>query len=576
MQTAIHADYERFSTFFTEKIANIRSGLHSDADVDIDIPDQGALVDAPLSVFTPAAVDEVRTIILSSPCKSCDLDAIPTWLLKLCVHELAPLLTALVNASLERGCVPTSFKCANIRPLLKKPGLDSEILKNYRPVSNLPFISKVLERVVDKRLEQHLVVNNLHEELQSAYRKFHSTETALLKVQSDILQSLDKGNVTVLVMLDLSAAFDTIDHHILLHRFEHLFRITGLALQWITSYLGNRYQAVVIDGKRSAPVLLQYGVPQGSVLGPKMYTMYTRPLGDVIRNHGPNHHMFADDTQLYVSYCLKTALAETRELGKVNECLRNTDSWMEANMLCKNDDKTEVMFFASKHTLKTKDHVVIPVGDSSIKSESCVRNLGVMLDTSMSMDRQVSAVCRSAFAQLRNIGLIRQYLTSYATKSLVNGLVTSRLDYCNALLYGVPQTLMAKLQRVQNCAARIVTRRSRFDHISPVLKDLHWLPVHRRVQFKTLLYTYKAVHKQAPGYLSDMISVRVPTRALRSASTIVLAVPSRTETKTKFGERHFKYSSSTLWNDLPIEIRNAPSLAIFKTLLKRHLFLHSF
>ena len=230
--------------------------------------------------------------------------------------------------------------------------------------------------------------------------------------------------------------------------------------------------------------------------------------------------------------------------------------------MCKNDDKTEVMFFASKHTLKTKDHVVIPVGDSSIKSESCVRNLGVMLDTSMSMDRQVSAVCRSAFAQLRNIGLIRQYLTSYATKSLVNGLVTSRLDYCNALLYGVPQTLMAKLQRVQNCAARIVTRRSRFDHISPVLKDLHWLPVHRRVQFKTLLYTYKAVHKQAPGYLSDMISVRVPTRALRSASTIVLAVPSRTETKTKFGERHFKYSSSTLWNDLPIEIRNAPSLAI--------------
>ena len=115
----------------------------------------------------------------------------------------------------------------------------------------------------------------------------------------------------------------------------------------------------------------------------------------------------------------------------------------------------------------------------------------------MSMDRQVSAVCRSAFAQLRNIGLIRQYLTSYATKSLINGLVTSRLDYCNALLYGVPQTLMHKLQRVQNCAARIVTRRSRFDHISPVLKDLHWLPVHRRVQFKTLLYTYKAIHKQA-------------------------------------------------------------------------------
>ena len=131
---------------------------------------------------------------------------------------------------------------------------------------------------------------------------------------------------------------------------------------------------------------------------------------------------------------------------------------------------------------------------------------------------------------------------------------------------------LALCQGPRSCRAKNRKTQSK----DPVLKDLHWLPVHRRVQFKTLLYTYKAIHKQAPGYLSDMISVCVPTRALRSASTIVLAVPSRTETKTKFGERHFKYSSSTLWNDLPIEIRNAPSLAIFKTLLKRHLFLHSF
>jgi hypothetical protein len=123
----------------------------------------------------------------------------------------------------------------------------------------------------------------------------------------------------------------------------------------------------------------------------------------------------------------------------------------------------------------------------------------------MSMDRQVAAVCRSAFAQLRTIGLIRQYLTSDATKSLVNGLVPSCLDYCNDLLYGVPQSLMHTLQRVQNCAARIVTRRSRSDHISPVLRDLHWLPVHRRVQFKILLHTYRAIHKQAPGYLSGLL-----------------------------------------------------------------------
>ena len=189
----------------------------------------------------------------------------PTWLLKLHVSELLPIITAIVNVSMDSWRVPPVFKCAQIRPLLKKPTLDPDILKNYRPVSNLPFISKVLEKVVDTRIECHLVENGLHEELQSAYHRFHLTETALLKVQSDILESLDNGFVTVLVMLDMSAVFDTLNHGILLSHFENVFGISGAAL--------NCFQVVVIDSEHSKPVLLKYGVPQVSVLGPKKYTI---------------------------------------------------------------------------------------------------------------------------------------------------------------------------------------------------------------------------------------------------------------------------------------------------------------
>ena len=185
---------------------------------------------------------------------------------------------------------------------MKKSGLDPNVLKNYRPVSNLPFISKVLEKVVDKRLERHLTDNKLHEGFQSAYQKFNSTESALLKVQNDILQSLDNNCVTVLVLLDLSAAFDTIDHQTLLRRLENLFGITDKPLAWMSSYLSDRFQTVCVDGKLSSPVHMKYSVPQGSVLGPKNYIMYTKPVGDICRRHGLHHHFYADDSQLYLSF----------------------------------------------------------------------------------------------------------------------------------------------------------------------------------------------------------------------------------------------------------------------------------
>ncbi|XP_062613811.1 uncharacterized protein LOC134275554 [Saccostrea cucullata] len=234
----------RFCEFFTGKIETIRSELSKSKQVNVSeaLKSDIQYVGQKLIVFTEATNKEIYDIIMGAPTKSCESDPIPTSLLKPCIEELLPLITVIINKSLSGSSVPTTFKEAIIRPILKKPEFDCNELKNYRPVSNLPFISKILEKVVSKRLKHHLEVNNLQEPLQSAYRACHSTETALLRVHHDIVSALDKNSCMALVMLDLSAAFDVIDHTILLRRLRFSFGISGAALEWIESYLTQRTQ----------------------------------------------------------------------------------------------------------------------------------------------------------------------------------------------------------------------------------------------------------------------------------------------------------------------------------------------
>ena len=186
---------------------------------------------------------------------------------------------------LQESMIPKSLKTARIRPLLKKTGLDSDILKNYRPVSNLTFISKVIEKMISGRLNEHLINICLFDPLQSAYRDKHSTETALIKVQNDILSALDAGSSAILLMYDLSAVFDRIDHDILLSQLCNVYGITGNAIDWFKSYLTGRIQRVVIEDSVSVDQDLDFGVPQGSVLGPRIYCMYTKPVSDIIQRH---------------------------------------------------------------------------------------------------------------------------------------------------------------------------------------------------------------------------------------------------------------------------------------------------
>ena len=459
-----------------------------------------------------------------------------------------------------------------MRPLLKKPSLDPEVLKNYRPVSNLPYISKILEKVVCKRIDGHLKKNGLLDDMQSAYRTHCSTETCLLKVNNDILETLDQGHHAALILLDLSAAFDTLDHRIFLQRAENTLGITGNALAWLRSYLSNRTQAVAIGDELSKDAELSYGVPQGSVLGPRGYCMYTVPLGAILRHHKMTYMVYADDTQAYVTFNGETQWQDT--CAAIAACVHDIKSWMSNNFLKLNQEKTEFIVFSPKAYKAPHNLHQIQLDNVTVESSEHVRNLGVIQDCALNMERQVNNTTKNCYYHLRRIAKARRCLPPEARKTLIHASVISRLDYANALYTGLPNTLLGRLQRTQNAAARVITGAKWKDHISPHLKDLHWLPIAQRVQYKVLLYTYKALNGHAPQYLQELVVRHVPTRSLRSGSKSLLIVP-RYRT-VRYEERTFKVAAAKLWNELPEGIKNCGTVQLFRKHLKTHLFCDAF
>ncbi|WP_293650351.1 reverse transcriptase family protein [Thiolapillus sp.] len=322
---------------------------------------------------------------------SCSLDPLPTSLLLEFIDDLLPTLTNIINFSLSSGTFPSTFRSAVVKPLLKKASLDPNNLKNFRPVSNLSFMSKITEKVVLQQLLAYLTEHKLICPSQSAYRPHHSTETALLKITNDILLALDSGNVSLLTLLDLSAAFDTIDHCILLDRLQHMYGISGTALSWFSSYLTNRTQSVIVNDHISQVSSLSYGVPQGSVLGPILFILYTKPLSDLIQCHSIESQSFADDTQLQVSVPPSNIQSA---ISSLETCLSDIQTWMLENKLKLNNDKTEALLLrSSSKSFSVGKPTTISVCGCEISFSSSARNLGFYIRDDMSMELHIKNVC---------------------------------------------------------------------------------------------------------------------------------------------------------------------------------------
>ena len=563
-----------FSQFFLDKVRKIQMEVQNkrhNRNITCDSSDISQIPMLPS--FVPSSQDEINSIIASLPNKQCMLDLIPTWVLKENALVLTPVITKIVNTSLMEGIVPPQLKRAIVRPLLKDNNLDTNNLQNYRPVSNLPILSKILEKVVHKRLTEHISTNNLLDPNQSAYRKDYSTETMLIKMQNDILCELDKGHIVAVVMIDVSAAFDTVSQEYLLQCFTKHFGISGKALEWMKSYLSNRTQSVLVKSFLSTLSDLECGFPQGAILAGLFYNMFSAPLKNVVKTHEKvSHKGYADDNSCYIAF---NVAQHDNATFLLNDCLEDMMNWMVLSGLKVNEDKTKLIYFTPNRNINT-DVIRNNFGQTDIKPDTVVKHLGFMMDSLMSCEKQINVVTKSVYFQIKNISKIRQFLDLNSTKSLVQALIISRLDYCNSLYVNLPQRLLQKLQYAQNTAARLIMRKSKRCRITPVLKHLHWLPIASRIKFKLLVLTYKCLINRAPQYLKLLLTPFVSTRVLRSnqANINTLFVP--TYKKRKHGGRAFLNIAPRLWNLLPLTIRQSETLDLFKSLLKTHLFTQHF
>ena len=557
-----------FNTFFISKIANIHQSIANTlASSSTSSFPPRQFSGASLSTLPPVSPTEVLKAISALPNKTSPLDPLPTSILKKYFPILSPILSKLANLSFSTGVFPSTFKSAQVLPLLKKPSLDPSSPANYRPISNLSTMSKLLERLILPRIRPHITNSPNFSPLQSAYRPGFSTETALSHIFNNLSNICGNRNCAVMVGLDLSAAFDTINYRILLDRLHSDFGIDGLALLWLRSYLSNRSQYVKLGDHTSPSAALLAGVPQGSVLGPLLFTTYTSPLSDIVKNFDVSFHQYADDTSLY-SVLSNHSVSE--QLDNLHKCTDAINDWHLVNFLQLNPQKSEVMFIGTPTHLKnlSPPSSINIAGTTLPSSSTTLKLLGVTFDSQLSFKQHAISVIKSCNHLIWAIRHIRPFLSVDTTSALARSMVLSRLDYCNSLLYGTSASLIHSLQRTQTNLAKLVLLNPSLNS-SECLRQLHWLPIHLRIIFKISLITYRTLATSNPPYLNQLIHRRHIPNHLRSSSAIHLHQPVH---RSSIVNRGFTYASPAVWNDLPPIIRSQPSLELFKRQLKTHLF----
>jgi hypothetical protein len=557
----------KFSAFFNEKInkAKAKVSLLRAQLAPFTLNQLIRTSDTLLDILAETSVSEVSKLITNLSNKTSPLDYIHTSVLKSCSDVIAPLIVHLANLSFREGRFPDRFKTAQVTPLIKKDGLDANDPANYRPISNLNTISKIIERLCLARLTPHIAATGHFNPLQSAYRKHHSTETALLKILDDLYRIIDDRRSAVLVGLDLSAAFDTIEHDILIERLRSVFGVTGIALRWVETYLRKREQYVMAGGERSASSQCEHGVPQGSVLGPFLFSVYVSPIADVITSHGVQFHQYADDTQLYI------AAKSDSDIKTLEECTLAVRDWFTSNGMLLNPDKSEVLLVARKsNAAKFAGGTGINVAGSRIAYSVQLKSLGVTLDKDLKFDQHVGNIVKASNFNIRALRHIRPMLDRTVANTVACSIISTRLDYCNSLLFGTSGANIERLQRVQNTLARVVAGTRKRDHIRPVLRELHWLPVAQRIDYKVALLTHKVLSTGQPHYLRNLMTEYRPARQLRSENKRQLARP--TGLVSAIGQRTFTRASEQVWNKLPEDLRLSEDVKFFKSKLKTHLF----
>ncbi len=495
-------------------------------------------------------VDDMLNSIVSS--KATGLDGLNARLLKDPHHEIAVPISHILNQSLRMSKFPDSWKNAKVTPLFKDG--DCSKPENYRPISVLPVLGKILERIVHNQLYAFLSDHNLLHQAQSGFRKSHSTITCALKVVDDIFASFDKGLHVGMIFLDLKKAFDTVDHAILCQKLVK-YGMTHGVVKWFHSYLHDRTQCTVFEGHISSPRKVTCGVPQGSILGPLLFILYLNDLPSVLMNSTIT--MYADDTAIYY---------ESNDMSELEVMLQEDMNliynWLCVNKLSLNVAKSKSMVFS----LRTHDSnsLNITVCGQVLEEVTQYKYLGIFLDKKLNFDFHIESICSGAKKKLALLGRTRKFVTKESSLLLYKTLLLPVLDYGDVLYGTASIASLAKVQRIQNSACRIVLFADKRTHIVDLHRELNLLELHMRRKFHLDTLVFKCMHNLAPRYLCNLLEslnqiTDVQTRALTQGN---LKVP---RTRTKTAEKSFSVRGPASWNSLSLILKECESLYSFKT-----------
>ena len=512
------------------------------------------------SIFSLKAptVDVVRKLLSKlNESKAAGLDNIPNKLLKMAGDIVAPSLTQIFTKSISTGVFPTEWKLARVSPIFKKGKRDDP--NNYRPISIIPTVAKIFEKIVYDQLCEYLNDNNLLTHCQSGFRSLHSTLTALIEATNCWSVNIDNGLVNGVIFIDLKKAFDTIDHSVLIRKL-HKYGVDRSSLKWFESYLCDRSQKCSINGHLSNIAPVSCGVPQGSNLGPLLFLVYINDLPNCLSLASPR--MFADGTNTTFA---ASSMADLENV--INSELRNLNCWLVTNKLSLNIAKTEFMVIGSNqrvHAL-SNNQINIEIDGKSIKRVKEAKSLGLLIDEHLSWTKHIDEKSKTISSAIGALKRIRPFISESSALQIYQALILPHFDYCSSVWDELNVTLSDKLQKLQNRAARVITRSSYDTSTSFLLKRLHWddLSTRRKKLKATLMF--KTIKGLSPLYLQNLFSIRSTSYNLRD-SEIKLDLP---KPRTNYRKRSFGYSGALLWNSLPVNLRKTDSLGRFKREIDR-------